>query len=90
MWEDSANRRGGKWMVRLRKGIASRYWEDLVRDVELEELFFFAAEISADKTSRCVGAGYHWRAIRCGQRDLRRCHFGPVQRGHHLALEPQR
>lgn len=31
MWEDSANRRGGKWMVRLRKGIASRYWEDLVR-----------------------------------------------------------
>lgn len=31
MWEDPANRRGGKWMVRLRKGIASRYWEDLVR-----------------------------------------------------------
>ncbi|KAF1332177.1 Eukaryotic initiation factor 4e, partial [Globisporangium splendens] len=30
MWEDGANRRGGKWMVRLRKGIASRYWEDLV------------------------------------------------------------
>ncbi|RLN62202.1 hypothetical protein BBJ29_002342 [Phytophthora kernoviae] len=30
MWEDAANRRGGKWMVRLRKGIASRYWEDLV------------------------------------------------------------
>ncbi|TYZ59211.1 hypothetical protein PybrP1_007144 [[Pythium] brassicae (nom. inval.)] len=30
MWEDNANRRGGKWMVRLRKGIASRYWEDLV------------------------------------------------------------
>lgn len=29
--QDSANRRGGKWMVRLRKGIASRYWEDLVR-----------------------------------------------------------
>eukprot|EP00644_Phytophthora_capsici_P000030 jgi/Phyca11/525487/estExt2_fgenesh1_pm.C_PHYCAscaffold_40016 len=30
MWEDAANRRGGKWMVRLRKGVASRYWEDLV------------------------------------------------------------
>ncbi|ETV98265.1 hypothetical protein H310_08979 [Aphanomyces invadans] len=30
MWEDSANRRGGKWMIRIRKGIASRYWEDLV------------------------------------------------------------
>jgi translation initiation factor 4E len=32
MWEDAANRRGGKWMVRLRKGIASRYWEDLVSE----------------------------------------------------------
>ncbi|KAJ0408127.1 hypothetical protein P43SY_002097 [Pythium insidiosum] len=30
MWEDPANRKGGKWMVRVRKGIASRYWEDLV------------------------------------------------------------
>ncbi|KAF0688384.1 Aste57867_20004 [Aphanomyces stellatus] len=30
MWEDAANRRGGKWMIRIRKGIASRYWEDLV------------------------------------------------------------
>ena len=27
MWEDPANRQGGKWMIRLRKGIASRYWE---------------------------------------------------------------
>lgn len=35
MWEDPANRRGGKWMVRLRKGIASRYWEDLVRRQEI-------------------------------------------------------
>ncbi|TMW68617.1 hypothetical protein Poli38472_006085 [Pythium oligandrum] len=30
MWEDPANRKGGKWMVRVRKGISSRYWEDLV------------------------------------------------------------
>ncbi|OQR92393.1 eukaryotic initiation factor 4E [Achlya hypogyna] len=30
MWEDAANRRGGKWMIRIRKGISSRYWEDLV------------------------------------------------------------
>ncbi|OQS02285.1 eukaryotic initiation factor 4E [Thraustotheca clavata] len=30
MWEDVANRRGGKWMIRIRKGISSRYWEDLV------------------------------------------------------------
>lgn len=30
MWEDDANRKGGKWIVRLRKGLASKYWEELV------------------------------------------------------------
>eukprot|EP01135_Chromosphaera_perkinsii_P001535 Nk52_evm5s207 gene=Nk52_evmTU5s207 len=30
MWEDGANREGGKWAIRLRKGIASRLWENLV------------------------------------------------------------
>ena len=30
MWEDEANRDGGKWAIRLRKGIASRLWENLV------------------------------------------------------------
>ncbi|ORX47072.1 eukaryotic translation initiation factor 4E [Hesseltinella vesiculosa] len=30
MWEDPANVQGGKWIVRLKKGLASRYWEDLV------------------------------------------------------------
>jgi len=30
MWEDAANKNGGKWMVRLKKGLASRFWEDLV------------------------------------------------------------
>nr|SVE79698.1 EOG090X0BMA [Daphnia magna] len=30
MWEDDANRCGGKWIVRLRKGLASRCWENLI------------------------------------------------------------
>jgi len=30
MWEDDANKHGGKWIVRMRKGLASKYWEDLV------------------------------------------------------------
>ena len=30
MWEDPANKAGGKFMLRLRKGFASRYWEDLL------------------------------------------------------------
>jgi translation initiation factor 4E len=27
-WEDPSNARGGKWIVRLRKGLSSRYWEE--------------------------------------------------------------
>jgi translation initiation factor 4E len=27
-WEDSSNAKGGKWIVRLPKGLASRYWEE--------------------------------------------------------------
>ena len=30
IWEDAENRKGGKWIVRLKKGIADRYWEDLL------------------------------------------------------------
>lgn len=30
VWEDEANRKGGKWIVRLKKGVADRYWEDLL------------------------------------------------------------
>lgn len=29
-WEDSANRQGGKWTLKLRKGLASYLWEELV------------------------------------------------------------
>ena len=32
MWEDEANVNGGKWIVRLKKGLAARYWEDVVCD----------------------------------------------------------
>lgn len=30
MWEDPANKMGGQWLIRLKKGIASKYWEELV------------------------------------------------------------
>lgn len=30
IWEDEENRRGGKWIVRLKKGVADRYWENLM------------------------------------------------------------
>lgn len=30
VWEDPANTRGGKWMIRLRKGLSPRLWEHLL------------------------------------------------------------
>ncbi|KAJ2899982.1 translation initiation factor eIF4E3 [Zalerion maritima] len=30
IWEDDINKKGGKWVVRLKKGVADRYWEDLL------------------------------------------------------------
>jgi translation initiation factor 4E len=44
MWEDEANRNGGKWILRLRKGLASKYWEDLILAV-LGEQFDVGPEI---------------------------------------------
>lgn len=29
-WEDNMNKDGGKWLLRCKKGMASRYWEELV------------------------------------------------------------
>ncbi|XP_072021749.1 eukaryotic translation initiation factor 4E type 2-like [Amphiura filiformis] len=44
MWEDEANKRGGKWIVRLRKGLASRLWENLILAM-LGEQFMVGEEI---------------------------------------------
>ncbi|EPS37747.1 hypothetical protein H072_8591 [Dactylellina haptotyla CBS 200.50] len=30
VWEDNENRKGGKWIIRLKKGVSTRYWEDLI------------------------------------------------------------
>ncbi|KAJ1306695.1 hypothetical protein OPQ81_007687 [Rhizoctonia solani] len=30
VWEDPMNAKGGKWSIRLRKGVADRLWEDLI------------------------------------------------------------
>ena len=44
MWEDEANKEGGKWIVRLRKGLASRFWENLILAI-LGEQFMVGDEI---------------------------------------------
>ncbi|KAI8804957.1 translation initiation factor eIF 4e-like domain-containing protein [Cladochytrium replicatum] len=43
IWEDNIN--GGKWIVRLRKGLASRYWENLIMAL-VGDQFDVGAEIS--------------------------------------------
>lgn len=42
--KDEANRWGGKWIVRLRKGLASRCWENLILAM-LGEQFMVGEEI---------------------------------------------
>jgi len=44
LWEDEANKCGGKWIVRLRKGLASRCWENLIMAM-LGEQFMVGEEI---------------------------------------------
>lgn len=44
LWEDEANKCGGKWVVRLRKGLVARCWENLVLAI-LGEQFMVGDEI---------------------------------------------
>jgi len=44
MWEDEKNKMGGKWIVRLRKGLASRCWENMILAM-LGEQFMVGEEI---------------------------------------------
>jgi len=37
VWEDDSNKEGGKWIVRLKKGLASRYWESLIIAIVSEQ-----------------------------------------------------
>uniref|UniRef100_A0A5F8GBZ4 Eukaryotic translation initiation factor 4E family member 2 n=1 Tax=Monodelphis domestica TaxID=13616 RepID=A0A5F8GBZ4_MONDO len=44
MWEDDANKNGGKWIIPLHKGLASWCWENLIRAM-LGEEFMVGKEI---------------------------------------------
>ena len=37
--QDSANCNGGKWIIRFKKAISGRFWEDLVRKNQLVVFF---------------------------------------------------
>ncbi|XP_064878112.1 eukaryotic translation initiation factor 4E type 2-like [Oncorhynchus nerka] len=42
--KDEANKNGGKWIIRLRKGLASRFWENIILAM-LGEQFMVGEEI---------------------------------------------
>uniref|UniRef100_A0AC34R8N5 EIF-4F 25 kDa subunit n=1 Tax=Panagrolaimus sp. JU765 TaxID=591449 RepID=A0AC34R8N5_9BILA len=44
VWEDTANRKGGKWILRLKKGLSSRIWENLILAM-IGEQFLVGEEI---------------------------------------------
>lgn len=44
LWEDDTNKNGGKWIVRLKKGLANRCWENLILAI-LGEQFMVGEEI---------------------------------------------
>ncbi|CAI5454657.1 unnamed protein product [Caenorhabditis angaria] len=44
VWEDPANIRGGKWIIRLKKGLSTRMWENLLMAI-IGEQFLVGEEI---------------------------------------------
>lgn len=66
--QDAANKNGGKWIVRLRKGLASRCWENMILAM-LGEQFMVGDEICGAVISvrfqvkrrkrSCCGKGLH-------------------------------
>lgn len=40
LWEDSANCNGGKWIIRFKKVVSGRFWEDLVLALVGDQLDF--------------------------------------------------
>ncbi|VDK40035.1 unnamed protein product [Gongylonema pulchrum] len=44
VWEDDANQKGGKWILRLKKGLSSRVWENLLLAM-IGEQFLVGEEI---------------------------------------------
>lgn len=45
IWEDEENKKGGKWIVRLKKGVADRYWEDLLLAMIGDQFFEASDEV---------------------------------------------
>ncbi|KAF4611192.1 hypothetical protein D9613_006900 [Agrocybe pediades] len=71
VWEDPLNLSGGKWILRLKKGIADRFWEDLVMAIIGDQFDDCRPSVRADDKGKSNGAngqdenGNEWPEI-CG------------------------
>ncbi|PPR03195.1 hypothetical protein CVT26_008043 [Gymnopilus dilepis] len=68
VWEDPLNLGGGKWIIRLKKGIADRFWEDLVMAVigdQFDDTSRKAGLAGANKSDDGSDLGTEWPEI-CG------------------------
>ena len=57
MWEDEANVNGGKWIVRLKKGLAARYWEDVVSRLQPRTSIHGRTRNGARARPACIARG---------------------------------
>lgn len=46
VWEDEENKKGGKWIIRLKKGVSDRYWEDLLVAIISEQFAEASDEVT--------------------------------------------
>ncbi|KAI0705224.1 translation initiation factor eIF 4e-like domain-containing protein [Cytidiella melzeri] len=65
VWEDPLNLSGGKWIIRLRKGVADRLWEDLVLAVIGDQFADCDVEPSGDEADGKNGSASEWPQL-CG------------------------
>ena len=80
MWEDEANKFGGKWIVRLRKGGALKFGLFTI----LFKLWAFHSSFARSEFPVLgeLGAGHARRAVHGRGGDLRRCCLHQVPGGH--------
>jgi len=57
--QDESNARGGKWVLRIRKGLASRCWENLILAM-LGEQFMVGDEICGAVVSLRFQVTFHF------------------------------
>jgi len=57
VWEDPLNLSGGKWIIRLKKGVSDRIWEDLVLGIIGDQ--FDDCTVDRERDEQKAGNGTH-------------------------------